>query len=36
MKKFGTIEQIISLLVFIILLFIFREQLIQLTEVVTD
>ena len=36
MKKFVTIEQIISLLVFIILLFIFREQLIQLTEVVTD
>ena len=36
MKKFGTIEQIISLLVFIILLFIFREQLIQLTEAVVD
>ena len=36
MKKFGTIEQIISLLVFIILLFIFREQLIQHTEAVTD
>ena len=36
MKKIGTIEQIISLLVFIILLFIFREQLIQLMEAVTD
>ena len=36
MKKFGTVEQIISLLVFLILLFIFREQLIQLMEAVTD
>ena len=36
MKKCGTIEQIISLLVFLILLFIFREQLIQLMEAVTD
>ena len=36
MKKFGTVEQIISLLVFLILLFIFREQMIQLMEAVTD
>lgn len=36
MKKWGIIESLISLLVFIILLFIFREQLIQLTEAVTD
>ena len=36
MKKWGIIERLISLLVFIILLFIFREQLIQLMEAVTD
>ena len=36
MKKWGIIESLISLLVFIILLFIFREQLIQLMEAVTD
>ena len=36
MKKWGIIESLISLLVFIILLFIFREQLIQLTEAVTN
>ena len=36
MKKFVTVEQIISLLVFIILLFIFREQMIQFMEAVTD
>lgn len=36
MKKWGIIESLISLLVFIILLLIFREQMINFIEAVTN